>query len=73
MVLKEERFAKSGKLLKVSNITDVKELDGRFYPFRVILEDKLRKGTKTEMVMKKVEFDVDIADDTFSERRLLKK
>lgn len=73
--IKEELYAKSGKLLKVMTAEDIKSYGNgkRFYPFRIILEDKLRKNTKTEIVMKKIEFDVDIPEGTFSERRLMKK
>lgn len=71
--LKEELYAKSGKLLKVMTAHDIKTIGKRFYPLRITLEDKLRKNTKTEIVMKKIDFDVDIPEGTFSERRLLKK
>lgn len=71
--LKEELYAKSGKLLKVMSAHDIKTIGKRFYPLRITLEDKLRKNTKTEIVMKKIEFDVDIPESTFSERRLMKK
>jgi len=71
--LKEELYAKSGKLLKVLTVEGIKSLKNRFYPTKVIMEDKLRKNSKTEMVIKKIDFDIAIPPGTFSERRLLKK
>lgn len=71
--LKEELYAKSGKLLKVLTVDDIKSFKNRFYPTRITMEDKLRKNSKTEMVIKKIDFDISIPDETFSERRLMKK
>lgn len=71
--LKEELYAKSGKLLKVMIAHDIQSYQNRFYPMRVTMEDKLRKDSKTEVVFKKIEFDVAIPEGTFSERRLMKK
>lgn len=71
--LKEELYAKSGKLLKVMTAGDIQPIKNRFYPTRITLEDKLRKNSKTEMVIKKIDFDIPIPDDTFSERHLMKK
>lgn len=72
LVLKEELFAKSGKLLKTFNVADFKTYKNRFYPTRVTMEDKLRQDSKTEMAFKKIEFDIVIPEETFSERQLLK-
>jgi outer membrane lipoprotein-sorting protein len=71
--LKEELYAKSGKLLKVMSVDDIKSFKNRYYPARVILEDKLRQNSKTEMVIKKIEFDIEIDPEIFSERQLMKK
>ncbi|MCP5048377.1 MAG: outer membrane lipoprotein-sorting protein [bacterium] len=71
--LKEERYARSGKLLKIAEMTEIKNIKGRFYPTRMILQDKLRKNSQTEMVVKRIDFDIPIPDEVFSERRLLKK
>jgi len=71
--LKEELYAKSGKLLKVMTADEIKTFENRTYPTRITLEDKLRKNSKTQMVVKKIEFDIPIPEETFSERRLLKR
>ena len=61
------------KLLKVAYAEGIKTLKNRFYPTKIIMEDKLRKNSKTEVVLKRIDFDITIPPDTFSERRLLKK
>jgi outer membrane lipoprotein-sorting protein len=71
--LKEELFAMSGKLLKVLTVEDIKIFKNRYYPVRMTMEDKLRNDSRTEMVIKKIDFDIAIPDETFSERNLLKK
>lgn len=71
--LKEELYARSGKLLKVLTAAGIKSFKSRFYPTRVIMEDRLRKNSRTEMVIKKIDFEISIPAGTFSERRLMKK
>ena len=73
IVLKEELYAKSGKLLKVLRVEEVKAFGDRVYPTVVTLENKLRKDSQTQMVLKKVEFDIAIPGEIFSERQLMKK
>lgn len=71
--LKQELYAKSGKLLKTMSVHEVQTINNRQYPTRMIMVDKLRKNSQTEMVIKKIQFDLPIPKETFSERRLLKK
>ena len=71
--LKEELYAKSGKLLKVLTVDEIKSFRNRYYPVRITMADKLRQDSKTEMVIKKIDFDMTIPPGTFSERRLMKK
>lgn len=71
--LKEELYAKSGKLLKVMTVNEIKTYKRRFYPVKITLEDKLRAHSKTEMIITRIDFDVLIPSGTFSERNLLKK
>jgi outer membrane lipoprotein-sorting protein len=73
IVLKEELYARSGKLLKVLAAEGIKNFNNRFYPTKITMEDKLRENSKTEMIIKKIDFDISIPGDTFSERRLMKK
>lgn len=71
--LKEELYSKAGKLLKVMMVDEIKTYQNRFYPTRIILEDKLRKNSRTEMIITRIDFDVQIPSETFTERRLMKK
>ena len=70
---KAELYARSGKLLKLLTVSDVQSFRNRFYPTRVTMEDKVRKDSKTEMIVKKIDFDIDIPQDTFTERNLLRR
>jgi outer membrane lipoprotein-sorting protein len=71
--LKEELYAKSGKLLKVLSLDKIASFKNRYYPTRMTMVDKLRKNSKTEIVLKKIDFDIEIPAETFSERNLMKK
>ncbi|MCP5107522.1 MAG: outer membrane lipoprotein-sorting protein [bacterium] len=71
--LKEELYAKSGKLLKVLTVDKIEMYKSRYYPTEITMEDRLRKNSRTRMVVKKIAFDIQIPDETFSERRLMKK
>ncbi|MGE5592401.1 MAG: outer membrane lipoprotein-sorting protein [Betaproteobacteria bacterium] len=69
---REELYAASGKLLKVSRVEEVKERAGRIYASRVVMEDKLKRGSSTTLIIEQVEFDVKIPDDMFSLRNLMR-
>lgn len=71
--LMEELYSKGGKLLKVMNVDKVEIINNRYYPTSITLEDKLRKNSSTTMVIKKIEFDIPIPAQTFTERQLMKK
>ncbi|HHU82570.1 MAG TPA: outer membrane lipoprotein-sorting protein [Firmicutes bacterium] len=64
--LKEELYARSGRLLKVATVTRVQEIEGRWYPLESVMEDKLRKDTRTEFIIKKIEFNPEIPEGTFT-------
>ena len=70
--VKSELYAKSGMLMKVSTSTRIMTYGGRHYPLRLTMEDKLKKGSKTVMLLTDPSFDVDIPDRYFSRRSLMK-
>jgi outer membrane lipoprotein-sorting protein len=70
---KAEFSAKSGKLLKVMTVENIQSFQNRYYPTRVIMEDKLRKNSKTEMEIKNIQFDAPIPEGTFTERNLMRR
>jgi len=70
--LKEELFAKSGKLLKNADLKDVTRTQGRWFPKRIIFRDMLKKGNGTEFIIETIQFDQDIPDHIFSKAALRK-
>jgi len=68
--LKEERFAKSGKLLKTSLLGDVRQIGGRWYPLRIELNNALQADTSTILEILDFEMDVVIPDEMFTLRNL---
>jgi outer membrane lipoprotein-sorting protein len=72
IVLREELYARSGKLIKEMAVQAVHAYKDRYYPTRLTMKDKLRQNSSTEMIVKKIEFDIPIPDETFSERELIK-
>jgi len=63
---KVQYFSKSGKLLKEMRVLDIREERGKFIITRMILEDKLKKNSSTEMVLDTIETDVPLGDGFFS-------
>lgn len=72
VALKEDRYAKSGKLLKTTEILEVFQVEGRWYPRRMIFKDALSKGQGTEFIIDSIGFDVDIPESVFSKASLRK-
>ncbi len=66
IVWREEKYAKSGRLLKVARTLEVKEIDGRRVPTRTELSSRLRKNSRTIFEMTDVAFDVDLPEEMFS-------
>jgi outer membrane lipoprotein-sorting protein len=72
IALKQEMYAKSGKLLKVSNTLQVDRLGERWFPSSVDYVSKLRNNTRTVFTMSNVSLDVPVADSQFSMSALTK-
>lgn len=72
LVLKEERFAKSGKLLKSTNVVETMKADSRWIAKQVIFKDELKTGDGTEFIIESIEFNADIPDYIFSKASLRK-
>jgi outer membrane lipoprotein-sorting protein len=70
VVLREERFAKSGKLLKTTEIQSVERQGGRWVPTRVVFKDALKEGAGTEFVIESIEFNARIPDSVFTKASL---
>ncbi|MCU0473044.1 MAG: outer membrane lipoprotein-sorting protein [Bacteroidales bacterium] len=68
--LKQEMFAKSGQLLKRTTLSDVKQVQGRWFPDKVVYKDVLKDGSGTEFRMTSVKFNQDIPDYIFTKAAL---
>lgn len=72
VTLKEERFAKSGKLLKTTDVKNVSLIENRWIPDKIIFKDALKTGKGTEFIIDSIEFNADIPDYIFSKASLRK-
>ena len=71
--MKEELYAKSGKLLKTSTMDGIKKVQGRWFPSRFVFKDELKRNSKgTEWIIDEIEFNKDIPARRFS-KALLRK
>jgi outer membrane lipoprotein-sorting protein len=68
--LREERFAKSGKLLKTTEVKNVRWIDDRWVPDEVVFRDVLKAGKGTEFIIESIEFNATIPDHVFSKASL---
>ena len=69
----EELYAKSGKLLKTSRLSEIEKVQGRWFPSKFIYKDELKRNSKgTEWIIDEIKFDVDIPKSRFS-KALLRK
>jgi outer membrane lipoprotein-sorting protein len=70
--LKEELFAKSGTLLKRTELSEVVNMNGRWFPKKIVFKDMLKEGEGTEFIMESIQFNVAIPDYIFSKASLKK-
>ena len=68
--LKEELFAKGGQLLKRITLSDIKQVQGRWFPMSAVYKDVLKEGSGTEFKMTSVKFDQSIPDYIFTKAAL---
>jgi outer membrane lipoprotein-sorting protein len=70
VVLKEERYARGGTLLKMTEVKSLRKVKDRWVPERVIYKDVLKAGDGTEFVIDSIEFDASIPDYIFTKAAL---
>lgn len=68
--LRQELYAVSGMLLKVWAMSDVQTVEGRQWPSRMVIEDKVQQGSRTELKFDSVDFSVELQAEVFSTRWL---
>lgn len=70
--LREELYAKSGKLLKRMELSDITKIGNRWYPMKMVFKDMLKKGGGTEFIIVDIEFDKEIPEYIFTKASLKK-
>lgn len=68
--LKEELFAKSGQLLKRTTLSDIRQIEGRWFPLKVVYKDMLKQGSGTEFMITTIKFNQKIPDYIFTKAAL---
>jgi len=68
--LREERYAKSGKLIKTTQVNNVRLIESRWFPVEMVFKDELKTGKGTEFLLESVEFNADIPEHIFSKASL---
>ena len=68
--LKVDMFAKSAKLLKRMILSDVRAVQGRWFPMAIVYKDMLKEGEGTKMTIDAIQLDVDIPASLFNKANL---
>lgn len=68
--LQEELYAKSGRLLKKISMSDIRQVDGRWFPMKMVYKDMLKDGDGTEWIIDSITFDKPIPEHVFSKASL---
>jgi outer membrane lipoprotein-sorting protein len=68
--LKQEMYARGGQLLKRTTLSEVKHIEGRWFPMRIIYKDMLKDGSGTEFRMTSIKFNQDIPEYIFTKAAL---
>jgi outer membrane lipoprotein-sorting protein len=68
--LRQELHAVSGMLLKVWTMADPVDVGGRRFPSRMVIEDVVQKGSRTELTFSDLQFAVPLEAEVFSQRWL---
>ncbi len=72
--LKQELYALSGMLLKSWTMTEVKEFEGgRHFPTKMIIQDHIKKESRTTLTFDAMTFGVELEAEVFSMRWLERK
>lgn len=70
--MKEELYAKSGQLLKKTEMSNFKKTGTRWYPTSINYKDMLKDGKGTDFIVLSIKFDEKIPDYIFSKASLKK-
>ena len=67
---KQELYALSGLLLKTWTMSEIKQIEGKNVPMKMVISDALKKGSSTTIVTESITFDIPLQDQIFSRRWL---
>jgi outer membrane lipoprotein-sorting protein len=70
--LKEERYAKSGKPLKRSEMLEIFSIENRWYPKRLFFHDLMQNGEGTEYIIESINLNASITESKFTKASLKK-
>ena len=68
--LKEERYARSGKLLKIFEAKEIRRIQDRWVPVHMIFRDALKNSEGTEFFINSIEFNASIPESFFTKASL---
>lgn len=68
--LKEELYAESGRLLKTNEVEEIEQIDNRWLPVKMVMENKLRRDTYTRFIINKIELNPELDESMFSLQNL---
>lgn len=68
--LREDLFARSGQLLKRSVMSNVVQVEGRWFPRTILYKDMLKQGDGTEFTVVDIQFNQEIPEHIFSKASL---
>lgn len=70
--VRQDMYAKSGKLLKRMTLDNIKKFGSRYYPTKMNYKDMLKQGEGTDFEIVTIEFDPTIPEHIFSKASLKK-
>jgi outer membrane lipoprotein-sorting protein len=68
--LKQHMYARSGQLLKQTEIKEVQQIQGRWFPTIMVYRDMLKQGEGTVFHITDIQFDQDIPEHIFTKASL---
>lgn len=71
--IRAEYYAKGGKLMKEIIIADYQKFEGRNFPTKIKMINKLRRNTYTELALSSIKIDVEIPARVFTKTYLERK
>jgi len=73
IVVREEMYAKSGKMLKLMINSDAEQIGSRYFPLKTRIEDKLKLNSFSEIIYSNTKMDEPLSDSIFTIQNLEQK